>query len=101
VDVLQADATRCLGYTGYLIVDGLVHAANLPLSSHCAPALSVPVALAALQQRHVEWFHDHVRIEKLLFDGAPEPRNGMLAADPARPGIGLAFKEADAEQFAI
>ncbi len=74
VDVLQADATRCLGYTGYMLADALAHAANLPLSSHCGPALHVPCAAAALSQRHMEWFHDHVRIEHMLFDGAPSLR---------------------------
>lgn len=102
VDVLQADVTRCLGYTGYMIADSLVHSANLPLSSHCAPALTLPVALAALQQRHMEWFHDHVRIEALILDGAPEPsQDGTLAADPGRPGVGLSLKIQDAEQYRI
>jgi L-alanine-DL-glutamate epimerase-like enolase superfamily enzyme len=100
VDVLQADATRCLGYTGYLLADALAHAASLPLSSHCAPALTLPVALAALQQRHMEWFHDHVRIESMLLDGAPKPgKDGTLAADRSRAGIGVALKRADAERY--
>ncbi len=101
VDVLQADATRCLGYTGYLLADALAHAANIPLSSHCAPALHLPCAAAALTQRHMEWFHDHVRIERLLFDGAPVPKQGRLAPDWSRPGIGLALKPADAEGYRV
>jgi L-alanine-DL-glutamate epimerase-like enolase superfamily enzyme len=99
VDVLQADATRCLGYTGYLLADALAHAANLPLSSHCGPALHLPCAAAALSQRHMEWFHDHVRIEQMLFDGAPHPVDGSIAPDWARPGIGLSLKKADAEKY--
>lgn len=101
VDVLQADATRCLGYTGYLLADALAHAANLPLSSHCGPALHVPCAVAALSQRHMEWFHDHVRIERLLLDGAPVPEDGCVAPDWTRPGIGLAFKAADAARYRL
>lgn len=101
VDVLQADATRCLGYTGYLIADALAHAFNVPLSSHCAPALHLPCAAAALSQRHMEWFHDHVRIERMLFDGAPVPRDGHIAPDWSRPGIGLEFKSADAEPYML
>lgn len=101
VDVLQADATRCLGYTGYLLADALAHAANLPLSSHCAPALHLPCATAALSQRNMEWFHDHVRIEQMLFDGAPRPDNGSCAPDWTRPGIGLLLKKADAEKFLV
>ena len=101
VDVLQADATRCLGFTGYLLADALAHSANLPLSSHCAPALHLPCAVAALRQRHMEWFHDHVRIEAMLLDGAPEPAGGRIAPDWSRPGIGLALKVADAEPYRI
>ena len=101
VDVLQADATRCLGYTGYLLADALAHAANLPLSSHCAPALHLPCAVAAHRQRHMEWFHDHVRIERLLLDGAPAPEKGHVSPDWSRPGIGLALKTPDAEQYRV
>lgn len=101
VDVIQADVTRCLGYTGYLLTDALAHAANIPLSSHCAPAVTLPCALAALSQRNIEWFHDHARIEKMLFDGAPEPDDGILTADLSRPGIGLALKTADAEKYRL
>lgn len=99
VDVLQADATRCLGYTGYLLADALAHAANLPLSSHCGPALHVPCATAALCQRDMEWFHDHVRIEQLFFDGAPVPSAGEISPDWSRPGIGLTLKINDAEPY--
>jgi L-alanine-DL-glutamate epimerase-like enolase superfamily enzyme len=101
IDVLQADATRCLGYTGYLIADALAEAANLPLSSHCAPALHLPCAAAALRQRHMEWFHDHVRIERIFFDGAPVPEDGHIAPDWSRPGIGLELKKADAEPYLL
>lgn len=101
VDVIQADATRCLGYTGYRLADALAHAANIPLSSHCAPALHLPCAIAAHRQRHMEWFHDHVRIERLLFDGAPQPDQGCLAPDWSRPGIGLTLKASEAERFRV
>lgn len=101
VDVLQADVTRCLGYTGLLVADALAAAFNIPLSLHCAPALHLPAAHALTQLRHQEWFHDHVRIEHMLLDGAPEPRDGVIAADRNRPGNGLSFKRKDAERFAL
>ena len=50
--------------------------------------------------RHVEYFYDHVRIERMLFDGAIEPVNGILYPDLSRPGIGLVLKERDARKFA-
>jgi hypothetical protein len=57
-------------------------------------------ALAAPRLRHLEWFHDHVRIEHMLFDGAPVARNGEIRADLTRPGHGLVFKRQDAERYA-
>ena len=99
VDVLQADATRCGGYTGFLRAACLCDAANVPLSAHTAPALHLPVCCAAPRLRHLEWFHDHVRIESMLFDGAPRPVNGILRPDPVRPGHGLDFKRADAARY--
>ncbi|MGQ0561117.1 MAG: enolase C-terminal domain-like protein [Gemmatimonadota bacterium] len=101
VDVLQADATRCGGITGFLAAGVLCDAHGLPLSAHTAPALHVAVCCALGPVVHVEYFHDHVRIEQLLFDGAPVPRDGMLAPDLTRPGLGLELKLADAEQYAI
>lgn len=100
-DVLQADVTRCGGYSGFLAVDALCEAANLPLSSHCAPYVTVPAAAAAKMLRHVEYFHDHVRIEKTFFDGTPDPQDGGLQPDHERPGIGLEFKRADAERYRL
>ena len=42
--------------------------------------------------RHIEYFHDHVRIEHLLFEGVLTPVHGLLRPDLSRPGLGLAFK---------
>jgi len=100
VDVLQADATRCGGYTGFLRAAALADAWGVPLSAHTAPALHLPVACAAPWLRHIEWFHDHVRIEHLLLDGAPVPRNGAIRPDRARTGHGLTFKHKDADRLA-
>lgn len=100
VDCLQADVTRCGGVTGFLQVGALCDARSMELSAHCAPAASLPACLAVWHLRHIEYFHDHVRIERLFFDGAPEPRNGALEADLTRPGLGFGLKRADAERFA-
>jgi L-alanine-DL-glutamate epimerase-like enolase superfamily enzyme len=100
VDVLQADATRCGGYTGFLRAAALADSFGIPLSSHCAPALHLPVCCAAPRLRHLEWFHDHVRIERQVFDGAPAPQNGTIAPALDRPGHGLVFKQRDAERLA-
>ena len=101
VDVLQADATRCGGATGFMQAAQLCDAWHIPLSAHCAPALHCHLAAAAPRLRHIEWFHDHVRIESMLFDGAPKADHGTIAPDLSRPGCGLEFKRTDAERYAI
>jgi L-alanine-DL-glutamate epimerase-like enolase superfamily enzyme len=100
VDVLQADATRCGGYTGFLQAAALADAFGVPFSTHCAPSLHLPASCAVARLRHVEWFHDHVRIENMVFDGAPVPRDGMIAPNLDRAGHGLVFKKSDAERLA-
>ena len=101
VDVLQADATRCGGYTGFLAAAALCDAYGLPLSSHCAPSLHAPVACAAPRLVHMEWFHDHVRIERLLLDGFLAADGGMVRPDRSCRGHGYVWKAADAEQFRV
>jgi L-alanine-DL-glutamate epimerase-like enolase superfamily enzyme len=101
VDILQADATRCGGITGFLGVAALCEAFNVPLSSHCAPMLHLPLCCAAQQVVHLEYFHDHVRIEQMLFDGALTADDGRLAPDLTRPGLGIEFKEQDAQCYKI
>jgi len=100
VDVQQADMTRCGGVTTFLQIATLCEAFHVDLSGHCAPALHLHVACAAPRLRHLEWFHDHVRIEHMLFDGAPVPRKGQIQPDLSRPGNGLVFKEQDATRYA-
>ena len=100
VDVLQADVTRCAGITELMRVGALCRAWGVPLSLHCGPAIHLHPGLALDQLVHLEYFHDHVRIEQLLFDGGPRQHDGALFADLERPGIGLELKAADAERYA-
>lgn len=100
VDVLQADATRCAGITGFLRAGALCEAYCLPLSAHTAPALHLAPCCAVPRLRHLEYFHDHVRIERMFFDGVISPVEGVLYPDLSRPGLGLEFKHKDAERYA-
>jgi L-alanine-DL-glutamate epimerase-like enolase superfamily enzyme len=100
VDCLQADVTRCGGITGFLRAGALAAAFDLDLSAHCAPSASLAACCAVPNFRHLEYFHDHVRLEPLLFDGVVEPAEGALEPDRSRPGNGLELKRADAERYA-
>ncbi|GAB0114558.1 enolase C-terminal domain-like protein [Acidisoma sp. C75] len=99
VDVLQADITRCGGVTGFLDIAAMAGAHHRALSGHCAPALHLHAACAVERFRHLEWFHDHVRIEQMVFDGAPVPKGGRIAPDLGRPGHGLSLKHADLARY--
>ncbi|HEX3945043.1 MAG TPA: enolase C-terminal domain-like protein, partial [Rhizomicrobium sp.] len=101
VDVLQADATRCGGITGFLRAAAICDAFEVPLSSHCGPAIHLAAACAAPRLIHMEWFHDHVRVERMLLDGAPCLRDGCIAPDLSRPGHGLALRKSDAQRFLV
>lgn len=101
VDVLQADATRCLGISGFLATGALAEAFHASLSFHCAPTLHAAAACALPAVIHGEYFHDHARIERMFFDGAPTPVSGTLVPDRQRPGSGLEFRRPDAERFRI
>lgn len=101
VDVLQADASRCGGITGFMNVGALCWARSLPLSGHCAPSLHAHVACSVIPVRHLEYFHDHARIEHMFFEGTLTPVEGALHPDLSRPGMGLELKKSEADRFLI
>lgn len=101
VDVLQADATRCAGITGFMKTAALCEAFGMPLSAHTAPAIHAHPCCAAQPVRHLEYFHDHARIEAMLFDGVPKLESGRLVPSLDRPGLGLTLRAADAARYAV
>ena len=100
VDCLQADISRCAGITEWLRVAAVAAAHGLELSAHCAPSLHAHPACAVQNLRHIEYFADHARADRVLFDGVLDPQpGGVLVPDLTRPGIGLDLKRADAARF--
>jgi L-alanine-DL-glutamate epimerase-like enolase superfamily enzyme len=99
VDCLQADVSRCAGITEWLRVAALAAANNLEISAHCAQSLTAHPAMAVPNLRHLEYFADHARVDRLLFDGVLDPDGGALRPDLSRPGMGLEVKRPDAERY--
>ncbi len=99
VDCLQIDVTRCGGITEFQRAAAVAAAHNLEVSGHCAPHQHLAVAAATPNLRYLEWFHDHVRIEQMLFDGAGTATGGTVTPNRQAPGNGLTFRHADAEQW--
>lgn len=101
VDCLQIDVTRCGGFTSWLRAAALAGARNLDVSGHCCPSLHAHVAAAVPNLRHVEFFHDHQRVDGLLFDGTLRPADGRLSPDPDRPGHGMTLRTDEAEKYRV
>ncbi len=101
VHILQGDVTRCGGITNLLRVDGLCQARGVRFSAHCAPAISAHVCCAMESLLHIEYFFDHTRIERMLFEGTLDPDQGRLTPDRSRPGLGLELRREQAERFRV
>ncbi|MCH5670441.1 enolase C-terminal domain-like protein [Streptomyces gilvus] len=100
VDCLQIDATRCGGITEFLRAAALAQSHGLEVSTHCAPHAHAAAAASLPNIRHMEWFHDHVRIEDMFFDGALDPTGGTV-----RPlcgvGHGLTLRTEEVEDYRV
>ncbi|MER6171469.1 enolase C-terminal domain-like protein [Streptosporangium sp. NPDC001681] len=101
VDCLQADVSRCGGISEWLRVAAVAASHDLQISGHCAPHLHAHAAAATPNLRHLEWFHDHVRIESMFFDGVLDPTGGSVRLRPDAPGHGLILRRADAEPYRV
>jgi len=101
VDCLQIDATRCGGFTEWLRAAAVAQSHELAVSGHCAPNLHAHVAAATPNLRHLEWFHDHVRIEGMAFDGVLSPLGGSVRPARGLPGHGLVLQAAELEQYQV
>lgn len=101
VDCLQADVSRCGGITEWQRVAAVAAAHGLQISGHCAPHLHAHVAAATPNVRHLEWFHDHTRIEAAFFDGVLDPTGGAVRPRADAWGHGLTFRRSDAEKYRI
>ncbi|WP_327658904.1 MULTISPECIES: enolase C-terminal domain-like protein [unclassified Streptomyces] len=101
VDCLQVDVTRCGGITEFLRAASLAHAHGLEISAHCAPHAHADVAAAVPNLRHVEWFHDHVRIESMFFAGVLDPSGGTVRPGQNGPGNGLVLRSEEVEEYRV
>jgi L-alanine-DL-glutamate epimerase-like enolase superfamily enzyme len=74
---------------------------GIPVSAHCAPLLHAHVCSAVPLLEHVEYFHDHARIESMFFEGLPVLHEGALQVDARRPGLGVTLKRQDVERYRV
>jgi L-alanine-DL-glutamate epimerase-like enolase superfamily enzyme len=101
VDVLQADVGRCAGITEWLRVAAASAAHPTPFSAHCGQSLQAYVACVPPNLRHIEYFHDHTRIDQIMFDRALAPIDSSLRPAGDRPGLELTLRCADPEPHRV
>lgn len=102
VDCLQADVTRCGGITIWQRVAAVAESLGLQISGHCAPHAHAAVAASVPNLRHLEWFHDHTRIESMFFDGTLDPSGGAISpCENTAPGLGLELRTAVANRYRV
>lgn len=101
VDVLQADATRCKGFTGFMHAEVLAQTHSISLSAHTAPAIHAHLGASLAALIHLEYFHDHARVESMLIGGLPQQREGAYMIDWSRPGHGLFLRHEEAASYAV
>jgi L-alanine-DL-glutamate epimerase-like enolase superfamily enzyme len=102
VDCLQADVTRCGGITIWQRAAALAESLGMQISGHCAPHAHAAVAACVPNLRHLEWFHDHTRIESMFFDGTLDPDGGAIhPCDNTAPGLGLELRSAVATRYRV
>jgi L-alanine-DL-glutamate epimerase-like enolase superfamily enzyme len=99
IDCLQIDVTRCGGYSTFQRASAIAFGHGLQVSAHCAPHLHAPIAAATVNCRHIEYFHDHVRTDHLLFDGLPAVTDGNIEANASSLGHGISLKTGEAARF--
>lgn len=101
VDCLQVDISRCAGLTEWLRVAAVAEAHGLQVSGHCAQSLHLHPACAIDNIRHLEYFDDHARVDRLLFEGVVDPVDGVMRPDLSRTGLGLELTQAVADRYRV
>jgi L-alanine-DL-glutamate epimerase-like enolase superfamily enzyme len=102
VDVLQPDATRCGGISGFMMVAALCQARSMLLSAHNRAVLARACLLCARAGLATSNISTTTRgLNRCFFDGALIAQDGALAPDPSRLGLGIEFKRADAQRYAL
>ncbi|MBC9713370.1 mandelate racemase [Streptomyces sp. TRM66268-LWL] len=100
VDCVQADATRIGGLTAWLRAAALAQAHGLEISAYGAPHVHAAAAASVPNLRHIEWFHDHVRVESMFFDGVLDPTGGVVRPDGGI-GHGLRLRAEEIEKYRV
>jgi len=100
-DIVQPDVGRVGGVTEWIKVAHLAHAFNLPVAPHAAQLVHLHLACATPNLKVVEHLGTALEGDGIWYTDIPEPKDGMWAPFPDRPGLGLELDPHAVEKWSV
>lgn len=100
-DIVQPDVGRVGGITEWMKVAHLAHAFNLPVAPHAVQLVHLQMALCTPNLKVVEYLGTTEGGDRVWYTEFPEPKDGMWAPYPDRPGLGLELNPASVRKYAV
>jgi L-alanine-DL-glutamate epimerase-like enolase superfamily enzyme len=106
LDYIQFDTNRVGGISQARKISALAESFQVPVVPHAGQMHNYHVVMASLNSPIAEFF-PKVDVEVgnelfwYIFDGEPEPVNGFINLDDAKPGLGLTVNEESLKRFEV
>ncbi len=106
LDYIQFDTNRVGGISQARKISALAESFQVPVVPHAGQMHNYHVVMANLNSPIAEFF-PKVDVEVgnelfwYIFDGEPEPVNGFIDLDEAKPGLGLTVNEESLKRFTV
>ena len=81
------------GVTEWMKVAHLAHAFNLPVAPHAVQLVHLHLGCATPNLKVVEYLGTALESDGIWYTEIPEPKDGMWAPFPDRPGLGIELDE--------
>ena len=104
--MIQYDTNRVGGITAARKVNALAEAFSVPVIPHAGQAHNFHLTMSTLASPMSEFFPVHdVEIGNelfyYLFEGEPQPHDGLLDLDDDAPGLGITLSEKHRDKFEV
>ena len=100
-DIVQPDVGRVGGVTEWMKVAHVAHAFNLPVAPHAVQLVHLHLGCATPNLKVVEHLGTALEGDAIWYTEIPEPKDGMWAPFPDRPGLGLELDPHAVEKWSV
>ena len=100
-DIVQPDVGRVGGVTEWMKVAHMAHAFNLPVAPHAVQLVHLHLGCATPNLKVVEYLGTALEGDRVWYTEIPEPKDGMWAPFPDRPGLGLELDPHAVEKWSV